>query len=421
MNMIKVNEGIEGAEVRDATKWLKGILGTDINKMKIGRTGFLLSFVDPTHVIAGKVFIPSTTQLWHSEKEVGFNCERLFKAFSIFKRRDKTELYIKEDRLFLKNGALKWRYNMEGVELAQKIDFSQIPSPAIAMNLKDVLVLKSINKGKKASEKQKIVAFKYGGGKATMYVADGYGNNIITLAEINAEGPGEGVALYNLPLLEKLLKDAKAGFVRIEEGKPIKLNIRTGKKTRALLYLAPYPNEELREEIKGLNVPSSPVCVEEKKEEYKETTREEVVKGNISFLTVREATGAKFHSSADVYEDMKAEAKIDRECIWVLHLNNQNKVVRKELVAMGTGNASNAAGREIYRRAIIEGAMGIVMVHNHPGGDHKPSEADKEVCTRLRDAGKLIGIKLIDFMVIAADGYTSFADEGLLDVLRRDV
>ena len=237
---IKLNQGIEGAEVRDATKWLKGILGDSINRMKIAKTGFLFSFVDHPHVIAGKVFVPSTTELWHSEKEVGFNCERLHNAFSIFKRGDKTELYVKGERLFLKNGALKWRYNMEDVEQAQKVDFSKMPTPGITLKLEDVLQLKAINKGRRASEKQKVVAFKYGKGKATIYAGDAYGNNIITLAEIDAEGPGEGVALYDLLQLEKLLKDAKAGLVRIEEDKPIKLNLRTGKKTRAckLMFLS---------------------------------------------------------------------------------------------------------------------------------------------------------------------------------------
>jgi len=175
------------------------------------------------------------------------------------------------------------------------------------------------------------------------------------------------------------------------------------------------------EEIKRITQAAEDAAkqIEEEKEQA-EGVRKEVVKDGISFLTVREGTGSKFRSSQDVYLDMKAEAEIDRECIWVLHLNNQNRILRKELVAMGTGNASNASPRDIYRRAVIEGAMAIIMVHNHPGGDPEPSEADKEVCARLREAGKLLGVKLLDFMVIATDGYTSFADEGLLDVLRGE-
>lgn len=551
-DLIKLNQGIEGADVRDAMQWIKRITGAGINRMKIGKTGLLFSFVDRKDVIAGKVFIPSTGELWKSEKEVGFNGKRLHNAFSIFKRRDKTELYIKQDKLFLKNGALKWRYNMEDIEEAAKIDLSKIPTPGITIRLEDVLDLKQVNKGKK-SEKLDVVAFKYGSGKAAIFVTDNAGKNRVEICEVVTEGEGEGVALYNLIQLEKLLKDAKGGLVRIEEEKPLKLNIRTGRKTKAVLYLAPLRAPDLTEELKGET--SSPTEEPKPKEEklksdikddeeklgqieeeegeevifaskapeieeeirqkkaelkakgaYKEAVyegrlvyvyyfnalsnsdeaiyrdtegreyltgdlnfdlsdieharadylerinkaataaaeqieeekkvkaeldriqehekreqekykgvREEVIKEGVTFLTVREATGAKFHSSGEVYEDMKAEAKIDRECIWALHLNNQNKVIEKELVAMGTGNAAMIAGRDLYRRAIIEGTTSIIMIHNHPGGDPAPSESDKDICSRLREAGKLLGIKLLDFMVIAAGGYYSFADEGALD------
>jgi len=415
--LIKLNQGIEGAEVRDALQWVKRITEEDINRMKIGRTGFLFSFVDHMHVIAGKVFIPSTGELWHSEKEVGFNATRLFNAFSIFQRRDKTELYIKEHRLFLKNSALKWRYDMEDIEEAQKMDFDKMPTPAIALRVEDILQLKQINKGKKVSEKKGLVAFKYGGGKATIFVADIQGNNRLKVGEVATEGEGEGIASYNLIYLEKLLKDAKAGMVRIEEGKSLKLNARTGKKTKVVLYLAACDAEKIKDKIKGEGAPSSPATP--KTEEVVEQ-REEVLKEGVTFLTVREATGAQFHNPSDVYEDMKAESAIDRECVWVLHLNNQSKVMKKELVAMGTGNTAQIAGREIFRRAIIEGATSIIMVHNHPSGSSEPSEADKVVSARIRDAGKLIGIKLMDFMVIAKDGYCSFASEGLLDALGRE-
>lgn len=164
--------------------------------------------------------------------------------------------------------------------------------------------------------------------------------------------------------------------------------------------------EKAREEIDRIQ--------EQERREQEEHKPEEIREG-VSFLTVREATGAKFSNSKDVYEDMKPEARIDRECMWVLHLNAQNKVVKKEMVSMGAGNKATVTAREVYRRAIIEGAISVILVHNHPGGDPKPSEADKQICLRLRDAGRLIGINLLDFMVIAIGGYISFADDGMLD------
>lgn len=150
----------------------------------------------------------------------------------------------------------------------------------------------------------------------------------------------------------------------------------------------------------------------ERKRELQARTQE-IRKEGLSFLSIREATGAKLTGPEDVYKDMQAEAEIDRECMWVLHLSSSNRIVRKELVAMGDGNSARMHGREVYRRAIIEGAVAIIMVHNHPSGDPKPSEADKRMSKNMKEAGELLGVALLDFMVIATGGYTSFTEKGL--------
>ena len=137
------------------------------------------------------------------------------------------------------------------------------------------------------------------------------------------------------------------------------------------------------------------------------------VKANIKFMTVREATGEPFSFPDDIYKSMKAETKIDRECVWVLHANSRNKIVYKELVSMGTVNASLVAPREIFRRAIIEGSAAIVIVHNHPSGDPEPSMDDTKICARLLESAKIIDIKLLDFMVIGISGYVSFMEKNV--------
>jgi len=138
----------------------------------------------------------------------------------------------------------------------------------------------------------------------------------------------------------------------------------------------------------------------------------EIRKDGINFLTIQEPKGEEYHRSEDVYKDMKAEAQIDRECMWVLHLSG-DKVIKKELVAMGKGNGAYITPREVFRRAIIEGSTKIIMVHNHPSGDPTPSEADKEICQTFVKAGELLGVDLLDFIVIGTKGYTSFADKGI--------
>ena len=137
------------------------------------------------------------------------------------------------------------------------------------------------------------------------------------------------------------------------------------------------------------------------------------IKANIKFMTVREATGEQFNFPQEIYESMKAETKIDRECCWVLHVNSRNRIIHKELVSMGTVNASLVAPREVFRRAIIEGSAAIVIVHNHPSGDPEPSMDDIKICTVLLEAARIIDIKLLDFMVIGASGYVSFMEKNV--------
>jgi len=131
---------------------------------------------------------------------------------------------------------------------------------------------------------------------------------------------------------------------------------------------------------------------------------------NVSFLIVKEATGETCSNPEIIYEFMKAEAKIDRECVWVLHLNTRKQIIEKELVSMGSVNQSLLHPREVFKRAIVNGASTIIVVHNHPSGNVKQSEEDISCSKRLYEAGKLLGIPILDFIVIG-DGYTSFTSE----------
>jgi DNA repair protein RadC len=137
------------------------------------------------------------------------------------------------------------------------------------------------------------------------------------------------------------------------------------------------------------------------------------IHGNIKFMTIKEASGERFDFPEDIYESMKPETKIDRECCWVLHVNSRNRIIHKELVSMGTVNASLVSPREIFRRAIIEGSAAIVVIHNHPSGDPEPSMDDMKVCATLLKAADILNIKLLDFMVIGFSGYVSFMEKGV--------
>ncbi|MDD5773244.1 MAG: JAB domain-containing protein [bacterium] len=135
---------------------------------------------------------------------------------------------------------------------------------------------------------------------------------------------------------------------------------------------------------------------------------------NIKFLQVKEVSGTPVISPSAVAEMMKEEAKIDRECLWVLHLNIANKIIEKELVSMGTVAKSLVHCREVYRRAIANGSTAIVTIHNHPGGQVKPSDEDLRVWDMLNEAGKLLKIDVLDHLIITpAGGYYSRKEAGL--------
>jgi DNA repair protein RadC len=115
---------------------------------------------------------------------------------------------------------------------------------------------------------------------------------------------------------------------------------------------------------------------------------------------------------------IKAEHKTDRdkEHFWAIGLNTRNNIKYIELVSLGTLSASLVHCREVFRMAIISAVSSLILVHNHPSGDPEPSEEDLRITSRLIDAGKIIGIQVLDHVIIGqgADGYKSFKEGGLL-------
>ena len=138
------------------------------------------------------------------------------------------------------------------------------------------------------------------------------------------------------------------------------------------------------------------------------------IKSELKFMVVKEAMKVKIKSPDMAYEIMRTEAKIDRECAWVLHLNGRLDLIEKELVSMGTVEGAFMHPREIFKKAIVNGSSAIIIIHNHPSGDTTPSEEDFKVATVIKKAGELLGIPVNDFIIIGGQGYVSFADEGYI-------
>lgn len=109
-------------------------------------------------------------------------------------------------------------------------------------------------------------------------------------------------------------------------------------------------------------------------------------------------------------------ADTDREHFVILMLDQKNQVIGMNTVSVGSLTASVVHPREVFKAAILSNCASLILGHNHPSGDPQPSREDRAITSRLVEAGKLLGIAILDH-IITGDGtkYFSFADEGLLE------
>jgi DNA repair protein RadC len=123
----------------------------------------------------------------------------------------------------------------------------------------------------------------------------------------------------------------------------------------------------------------------------------------------------KITSSKIIFEIMQPIiGELPHEEFWVLYLNNANKVIAKNQLSKGGMTGTVVDVRIIFKSALESGAVGILLCHNHPSGNLKPSEADIEITKKVKTAGKSLDINVLDHIIITQNGYYSFADEGIL-------
>ena len=123
----------------------------------------------------------------------------------------------------------------------------------------------------------------------------------------------------------------------------------------------------------------------------------------------------KIITSKDAYEIMKPSMMdLPHEEFWLLMLNRANLVTKKELISRGGVSGTVVDTKIIFKTAIVNYASSIIICHNHPSGNLKPSEADIKITKNIKDAGKIMEIPLLDHLIITDNGFYSFTDEGLL-------
>ena len=122
----------------------------------------------------------------------------------------------------------------------------------------------------------------------------------------------------------------------------------------------------------------------------------------------------KISSASDVYNHLLEYSALEREHFVAITLDGASRVINTRVISIGTINQSLVHPREVFRPAIQDNAVGLIVAHNHPSGQLVPSIEDKRITKRLKEVGVLIGIELLDHVILSCEGYFSLREEGLL-------
>ncbi|WP_426429495.1 RadC family protein [Winogradskyella sp. HB-48] len=123
----------------------------------------------------------------------------------------------------------------------------------------------------------------------------------------------------------------------------------------------------------------------------------------------------KITSSRSVFDVMQPVlGELPHEEFWILYLNNSNKVIQKNQLSKGGITGTLVDVRLVLKSALEVGATSLILCHNHPSGTLKPSQADKDITQKLKNAAQSLDIKVLDHLIITEKTYFSFADESIL-------
>ncbi len=131
--------------------------------------------------------------------------------------------------------------------------------------------------------------------------------------------------------------------------------------------------------------------------------------------TCEEEDSLRIRTSADAYRIARTELDdLPHEEFWVLLLNRSNLVLKKQQISKGGMNATIVDPKIVFKAAISASGTGIILCHNHPSGTVKPSEQDIRLTKRLKEGAAIMDIAILDHIIVGANTYFSFADDGLI-------
>lgn len=132
-------------------------------------------------------------------------------------------------------------------------------------------------------------------------------------------------------------------------------------------------------------------------------------------MTLSPVTQPSIRMPRDIYDLLKGSFQdLDREHFKVIHLNIRNQVLKVETTAIGILSSSPVHPREVFKEAIKMSSAAVILAHNHPSGDPTPSQDDLALTSRLRNAGELLGIPVIDHVIFGDTRYVSLKERGQL-------
>jgi len=143
------------------------------------------------------------------------------------------------------------------------------------------------------------------------------------------------------------------------------------------------------------------------------------IKAVYETLTIKEEVGSyllpftRYISPDQVFATFGFLRQETKEYFFALHLDGKNRICCVDEVSVGSLNQSIVHPREVFKTALLSSAVAIILLHNHPTGDPTPSREDIEITRRLREAGDIIGIRILDHIIIG-DSHVSFVNQGLL-------
>ncbi len=154
--------------------------------------------------------------------------------------------------------------------------------------------------------------------------------------------------------------------------------------------------------------------VREKSGRYRNATEDEIIETALSIINTRFAKGMAISKPEDAHDFLKLElAHVEHELFAVMWLDNRHRIIAFETLFRGTIDGASVYPREVVKSALGHNAAACILCHNHPSGLAEPSQADRQITEKVKNALALVDVRTLDHVLVAEETY-SFAKHGLI-------